>query len=385
MNDPKPVYANGAFHVYFQNNPFDTTWGPMHWGHGMSQDLLNWKELDIAIRPGGRTKEAPFEENPSGYDALGIWTGSVVFHEGTYYAFYTSISNFHPLTQTQSVATSQDLITWVKHPRNPLIAVQPEGTGECFRDPQVWREGDSWKMVVGSQTEGGGCALLYESPNLIDWAYLGVLYQGKTEEIGFDMECPDFFELDGRWVLLSSRNGTHWLVGDYDGRIFNPTARGDLDRPGNPAFGASYAPKTCRDPQGKRILFAWVLDELTDEEAKTQGWRGALSLARELRIVDGELKQIPAVTLSGNAETRTASVSEPIEIPFGASGMLSCEGSVTLTGPKFAAHLPPGAQIFVDVTMVECFYDGQIETYRVYENGLSVQAETPTRCQWTAW
>ena len=52
MNDPNGMfYFNGYFHLFFQYYPDDNVWGPMHWGHAISSDMISWKEQPIAIYP----------------------------------------------------------------------------------------------------------------------------------------------------------------------------------------------------------------------------------------------------------------------------------------------------------------------------------------------
>jgi len=296
MNDPIPFWWDGIWHVYYQHNPGRPVWGDMHWGHAVSTDLRTWTHLPIALAP----------DHP--YDRDGVWTGCVIEHEGTFYAFYTAIPTLEPFVQVQCLATSQDLIHWTKHPGNPLIEAPPEGYGSCFRDPSVWREGDGWKMVVGSQLEGvGGTLLLYESENLLNWRYVGVANQGRSDETGFDYECPDLFPLEGRWVLITSRHAVHWQVGDFDGRTFTPIHRGVCD--GLPFAADShdaspyYAAKTCVGPDGRRVMFAWLREWRLEEECIASGWSGAQALPRELFIrEDGGLGMRPVQELADLGE-----------------------------------------------------------------------------------
>ncbi len=52
MNDPNGmVYYGGTFHLFFQYYPDSMVWGPMHWGHAVSKDMVFWQEQPIALFP----------------------------------------------------------------------------------------------------------------------------------------------------------------------------------------------------------------------------------------------------------------------------------------------------------------------------------------------
>ena len=51
-NDPNGlIYIDGIWHLYYQHNPNDVVWGPMHWGHAVSKDLIHWEHLPVALYP----------------------------------------------------------------------------------------------------------------------------------------------------------------------------------------------------------------------------------------------------------------------------------------------------------------------------------------------
>jgi beta-fructofuranosidase len=291
MNDPVPYWWDGTYHNFFQYNPHAPISADKHWGHAVSRDLITWDELPVAIAPA-----------PGGPNQDGVWTGCVVEHEGTFYAFHTGIPRprreGEPLPQVQCLSTSRDLLTW--SPPEVVIAAPPPGLGECFRDPQVWREGERWRMVVGSEQPDrrGGEALLYESDDLRVWRYVGRLLEGETGRTGHDFECPDFFPLGGgdaerheRHVFLSSRGRTWWQTGAYDpvaGR-FMPQKWGPVDSE------VYYAAKTCLDGQGRRLLFGWIRETRSREAQIAAGWTGVQALPRVLSLLpDGSLGQSPA-------------------------------------------------------------------------------------------
>ena len=288
MNDPKPFFWNGEYHVFFQYNPHEPVARLIHWGHAVSRDLVHWEMLPIALAP-----------TPGGPDKDGCWTGCCVEKDGLFHILYTGV---HP--QVQCLATSDDLITWEKYPGNPVISSPPEGFGDCWRDPCAWKESDAWYMLLGSEAkEVGGAALLYRSSDLIHWEYLHPLYVGDKDVFMF--ECPDFFRLGGRDVLLASCGKTHWYTG--------LCARGAT--PGTTSFllgqgldpcpqhgivdgGNFYAAKTLLDDKGRRILWGWITEGRSQEEQVAAGWSGVLSLPRVVSILpDGRLGFSPAPEL----------------------------------------------------------------------------------------
>jgi beta-fructofuranosidase len=200
-------------------------------------------------------------------------------HEDKFWAFYTGIVGFDPLHQVQCLAWSDDLISWSKREEGPVVSDQPEGYGPCFRDPQVFRVGGEWRMIVGSQTPRGGAVLQYRSPDLMAWTKMESLWEAEGDEVGFDCECPDFFPLGDRWVLITSRRGVHWQTGQFDGVTFVSEHRGLCDKAINgddiPPF---YAAKTGVDDSGRRLLFGWVSSAVHPEG------RGMIGTPRELSL-----------------------------------------------------------------------------------------------------
>jgi beta-fructofuranosidase len=270
MNDPNgPIQWRGDYHLFYQHNPRGAADADKHWAHAVSTDLVHWERLPIALAPG-----------PGDYDAEGIWSGCVADADGTPAALYTG----HP-SQTQCVAFgSDDLVDWRKHEANPVVCAPPGGMAVTgFRDPFAWAEGDGWRMVVGSGMEGvGGAALLYESDDLLDWRYLGPLCVGRAGETGVMWECPNFFPLGDRHVLVVSPYGKAiWQTGRYDGERFEPERRGLMD-----IGGSYYAPNCLLDDAGRRIMWGWITDARSETAQLEAGWSGVMSLPRELSLAD---------------------------------------------------------------------------------------------------
>lgn len=285
MNDPNGlIQVNGIYHLFYQQHPDSAGDGPKHWGHATSRDLVHWVHQPIALAP-----------TPGGPDKGGVWSGSAVNNDGTPTAFYTGVS-----PEVQCLATSDDeMIVWHKSPRNPVVAGPPAGldvTG--FRDPYVWREDDGWHMVIGSGVRGQhGVALLYHSPNLLDWEYLGFLCQGVTEATGFNWECPTFLPLGDRHLLLFSPMPflqSHYFTGSYADHRFSQQQHGILD-----LGGVYYAPQAFTDESGRCISIGWLLESRTKEARMASGWAGVQSLPRELTLAaDGTLRQRPVPELA---------------------------------------------------------------------------------------
>ena len=292
INDPNgPIYFNGLYHLFFQHLPYyqtETQTGP-GWGHAVSPDLVHWSHWPIAIMP-----------VPDSVDAAACASGScVVNNDGIPTIVYTSVP-----PQAQSLAMSTDnLRTWKKYEGNPVIAGPPpvQGLEDGFRDPFVWKEDSLWRMAVGSGVkEKGGTILLYRSPDLIHWDYTGQLCTGMGPDC-FQWECPNFFALGGRHVLIVSplyhsspglRAPVQYAVGAYDGATLAPGPWLPLDLGGPDNF---YAPNSLLDAQGRRILWGWVA------AGGSPGcpWNGVLTLPRVLSLrSDGALGMAPAPELA---------------------------------------------------------------------------------------
>jgi beta-fructofuranosidase len=289
MNDVIPFFDGKRYHVFFDYNPRAVEWTALSdWGHAISDDLLRWRQAPSAFGP-----------TPGGPDQGGCWTGCVIRDGARAAALYTGITDFATMHQVQCLATSDDMLTWHKHPANPVIdaSAKPPGAGQCFRDPQAWREDDGWYCAVGSEKAdgSGGLVLLYRCDDLVNWRYVGVLCEGQTARTGFDSECPDFFELGGKWVLLTSRDKTWWQTGRYENHRFAMERWGTTDG----SQRRFYAAKTMLDARGRRVMLGWITEARSGEAQKAAGWASVLSLPRVLSLrPDGTLGQEPLAELA---------------------------------------------------------------------------------------
>ena len=286
MNDPNgPIFWKGKYHLFYQHNPYAPFHGgrsgTMHWGHAVSKDLVYWTHLPIALAP-----------TPGGPDKDGVYSGCCVDNDGVPTIIYTGVS-----PEVQCIATSDDdMITWKKYSENPVINSPPIGMAVTgFRDPCVWREDDGWYMLIGSGIKGiGGAALLYKSKDLINWEYLHPLYVGEKERTGTMWECPDFFPLGEKYVLLVSTLGTTlYFVGTYTDHKFRPEAQGNMD------FGGYfYAARSMVDDKERRILFGWIKEGRSAAAQWASGWSGVQALPRLLSLrEDGTLNIEPVPEL----------------------------------------------------------------------------------------
>ncbi len=300
MNDPNGmVFYDGEYHLFYQHYPDSNVWGPMHWGHAVSEDLVHWEHLPIALYP----------------DSLGyIFSGSAVVDDNNLSGLgaegnppMVAIFTYHnPLGededrndyQVQGLVYSNDRgRTWTKYEDNPVI----ENPGiKDFRDPKVfWHDPDQkWVMILAVDDR----VHFYESSNLTDWNYMSEFGENSGSHGGV-WECPDLFTLttdsgEERWVLLLSINpggpnggsATQYFVGDFDGKTFTNDNSEDMSLWLD--FGKdNYAGVTWSDipeADGRRIFLGWMSNWQYGQEVPTYAWRSAMTIPRTLHLVETE-------------------------------------------------------------------------------------------------
>lgn len=284
MNDPNgPIFHEGFLHLFYQHNPYGDQWGSIHWGHAVSRDMVYWEDLPIALWPSQKQGEEH------------CFSGSAwINHRGQPMLFYTSVSENRPNQQWAALG-GRNLITWAKHPDNPILALETHGGPQfegSWRDPFLFAEGDRLFLVLGAREGDQALIPIYEATDgkLEKWDYRGILFQKPLNEVAF-FECPNFFKLDGKWLLLySPYRPVEYAVGSFDVEKFrfNPETTGTLDH-GSGESSNFYASNVAFDARGNCILFGWVRGF-----REGVGWNGCLALPRLLSIgSDNRPRQLP--------------------------------------------------------------------------------------------
>ena len=290
INDPNgPIFHDGYWHMFYQHNPYGDEWGHMHWGHVRSRDLAHWEHLPIALWP---SKEVGEEH---------VFSGCATIREdGRPAIFYTSIKQGKSATDfaEQWIALGdKNLLRWEKPASNPALSEVLHGQTKVWdwRDPYLFKyKGADYMVLGGNLNKGkGGAAVvtLYKAkdPSLEAWEYLGILFTHPDPKVT-NIECPNFFELDGKWVLIiSPHRRVEYFTGDFDGKKFTHKTQGLVDHSDD-----FYAPNCTTDDKGRRVLWGWIRNF-----KKGQGWNGALTVPRVLKVDSrGRLIQWPVEELS---------------------------------------------------------------------------------------
>jgi fructan beta-fructosidase len=300
INDPNGlVYSDGNWHLFYQYFPMGITWGPMHWGHAISRDLVNWKHCPIAIAP----------------DKLGhMFSGSAIVDKNNtsglfdqesddnLIIYYTASMPRHEICpddlQTQCLAYSKDAgLTWNKYEKNPIL---PNPDLVCYRDPKIlWVERSKhWVMVL---TQGQSIGI-YKSTNLLNWEYCSEFGAIDGYHSRGPWECPDLFPLtteDGltKWVMIvgvgphdtdmdyGQTPCTQYFIGEFDGETFiNDNSSNKvlwLDQGCDYYATQSY----FNAPSDRRIGISWMSNWRYSRDTETKTFRGIMTLPREYHLV----------------------------------------------------------------------------------------------------
>ncbi len=309
INDPNGFsFAFGKFYLFAQHNPYDTKWGPMHWLQFVSDDLVNFKEVGIALKP---------SEN---YDhEYGCFSGSALTFNDKHILFYTGVADEK---QTQCLAVSTDGKQYRKSKLNPVISEKDlprDYLIKDFRDPFVFKKGNTYYVLISARkVNNGSSILMYKTLDFKTFTYVGVTLSitGEQEMI----ECPAvFFEGDKAILLYSHQfkkavnkfeyqnvHSTLYVVGNFNyetGAFISECCPREID------YGFDfYAPQTLTI-KGKHYLVAWQNMWDRDYPSRNDGYVGNLTLVREVSVKNNNLYQKFVSSLS-NYYTKTQIISD---------------------------------------------------------------------------
>jgi fructan beta-fructosidase len=383
MNDPNGlVFHDGNYHLCYQYHPDDTVWGPMHWGHAVSRDLVQWTHRPVALAPDAR---GMCFSGSAVVDARGDFVDTPLpAGSAPLVAFFTrhlERPGEEP-RQSQAMAVSRDGgETW--QPREPDVLANP-GIPD-FRDPKVFWHAPSehWVMIV---TEGQWLGL-YRSRDGQAWEKTAEFGEGYGAHDTLAWECPDLFELpledsdETRWVLLVGvqrcgplgGSGTQYFVGDFDGRVFRcqqpPERVAWLD------LGADYyAAQSWSDLPGERLVVAWMSNWLYANQTPTRGWRGAMTLPRELHLEQdgtGHYRLRQAVPSSVLASANRTQRQEARELSSGMAAVALGEAEASMV--EFRLSLDDGASLLLRP------WDSEDLLFRLHREGRQLYLEVVRR------
>lgn len=305
MNDPNGMfYYKGLYHLYFQHYPDKNVWGPMHWGHATSKDMIKWEEEKIALFPDEKGyifsgSSVVDVNNTSGFGSLENPPIVAMF------TYHDAVKEKAGATDYQSQAIAYSLdegMTWTKFKGNPVI----KNSGiKDFRDPKMTWDAihNQWIMVLAADVE----TQIYRSSNLIDWELASAF--GKNLGVhGAPWECPDFFPIkvegsnETKWVLLQSINphgpnggsATQYFVGDFDGKTFTLGNSFADDLKQEKAFWVDYGKdnyagvtwSNIPETDGRKLFIGWMSNWEYANKVPTENWRSSTTVPRELKLIN---------------------------------------------------------------------------------------------------
>ncbi len=309
MNDPNGFsYYNGEYHLFYQYGPYGLFWDNIHWGHAVSDDLVNWKHRPVVMAPDIIS------------DISGCFSGSAIEKDGKLYLMYTGHIDpnlgfdivHKEIVQQQCLATYHIDGTVEKYENNPVIAQRELPAGyeiRDFRDPKVYKKGELYYCVLAGRNENSrGSILLYSSSDLVEWEFVADIYRRPVNDNTL-FECPDLFEIDGKDVLIFSimpcspeysedvKQQVEYVIGsmNYKSNVFEEESRGIID------YGSNYyAPQTTQNKDGSQVIIGWVSDwsKINKEFVEEYGYNGIMTLPRRLGIDSGRLIQTPTADIT---------------------------------------------------------------------------------------
>ena len=273
------IYWNGKYHMFYI---IQDERGHVY-GHASSKDLMHWFYHTPAIfsKP----------EDPD----KGIYSGNAfITREGKVAMIY------HGVDAGNSIALSdhEELLHWEKLKNNPIIPEPEPGSKEeelySSWDPNGWLENDTYYAIFG-----GKIPTIFKAKELDSWEYVGPFFSQDMPDVDIEVEdlsCPDLFKLGNKHAVLgiSHSHGARIYIGEWRDEQFHPESHQRMNWLG----GTAFAPESMLDKDGRRIMWAWVLDRREvlhlryDDVPPKYGWTGILTLPRVLSLNDNGLLNI---------------------------------------------------------------------------------------------
>ena len=318
MNEPHaPVYYNGMYHLFFQQNMAGSYWKNINWGHWVSEDMVNWVPVKEAIVP---TADSVVPD--------GVWSGGATLDKnGVPLLFFTAgndaygkveglISNQNIGVAYPADLSDPNLTDWVICEELGIIQQSGQGRRGEFRDPHIWREGDTWCMLIcsGSTSHAGGTALLYTTDTLEllsdgtvaqNWVYRGPVYEmdtaitkyGRTWELPVILPVSNEEKTITKYMFVFSPapadvadNKIYYYLGDFDLETGKFTPDADFgEEPRLFDYGANVftGPSAFIDPvSGEVVMFSIMQDQRGAGEQGASGWAHTCGIARTIRLTD---------------------------------------------------------------------------------------------------
>ncbi len=290
MNDPNGcVYFQNRYHMFFQyNENGKNVW----WGHAVSDDLLHWEELPVALK------------NDECLGELSCWSGSSIIKDDTLYLFYTAIGkNGAARTSKISVAFTKDGVNFEKYENNPIISTSPLGQIVHFRDPKVFAYNGKYYMLIATEQDKVGKILCYTSFDLLHWEYSHEFYSSENHygegPHSATLECPDFFSLGDKWVLKfsSQKYRTDVLVlGSFNGKDFIPETTENGVEIYFDAGKELFAMQSFANMKNKTVLAGWMWNWEKPRQGEYAIRTGTMCIPREFFLKNGKVYNFPVET-----------------------------------------------------------------------------------------
>ncbi len=314
VNDPNGLcQVNGEHHIFYQWFPLGPVHGLKHWYHVSTKDFVNYIDRGVALYP---TEE---------YEEHGCFSGSAFIEDGDVKMLYTGNKMVDGIgLQSQCVAT-MDINTGKLNKEGAVVKYNLEDYTHEFRDPIVYKKDGTYNMLIGAQNkEEKACLSLYRGKTINSFERVGDIDFSK-EDVGYMMECPNYYEEDDKGIMIFSPQGISsdnkydyknvfsvvYSVGkaiDLDKLEFKGSKIAELDK----GFDF-YAPQTYLDENGRRILIGWLGNSKSEYPTDKNMWAHMLTLPRELKIVENKIHQKVIKELN-ELKIKTVEINEKIQL-----------------------------------------------------------------------